>query len=82
MLMVALAIAVAVAISLAVQWQPERASLEPPRCGGLYGECCVDWDDSSGPCIDDDCEAPAPLQDDGLFDDEADFADNRRPSTC
>lgn len=86
MLLVALAFAVAIAISLAVQWQPERAAPEPAQCGGLYTECCLEWDDDWGPCIDDDCDDPEPRdserRDEGLFDAEANFADNRRPATC
>ena len=90
LLVAVLVAAVCIAISLAVQLRPEQASPEPPRCGGLYNGCCVEWDDNWGPCIDDHCRDDArPIDRDverddgrGLFDAEENFADHRLPSNC
>jgi len=86
-LLIALVVAVCIAISLAVQLRPEQAAPEPPQCGGLYTECCVEWDDNWGPCIDDDCVPPDGSDEDlvdnrGLFDAEENFADRRRAPNC
>lgn len=88
-LLIALVIAVCIAISLAVQLDPERASPEPPPCGGLYNECCAGWEDDWGPCNNQDCldQDVAPGSDRfddgrGLFDAEENFADRRRAPTC
>lgn len=87
-LLIALVVAVAIAISMAVQLRPERASPEPPGCGGLYDECCVEWEDNRGPCLNDECPEPVPAASDGsrddrgLFDAEENFANRQRSPNC
>lgn len=85
-LFAALVVAVSIAISLALQLGPEQATPEPPLCGGLYSQCCAEWDDDWGPCRDDDCLDRTRYEDRdearGLFDAEENFADSRLPPNC
>ena len=82
--------ALSIAISLAVQLDDGSASeAEPPGCGGLYAQCCEEWnqDWGRGPCVE-ECDAVHDERDDrfndrdGLFDAEEDLVEPQRRPSC
>ncbi len=80
--------AVSIAISLAVQLDDGSASdAEPPRCGGLYLQCCEEWDQRWSPCVR-ECDVLDDERDDrfddhdGLFDAEEDVVEPQRRPSC
>lgn len=83
-------VAVSIAISLAVQLDDGSASeAEPPHCGGLFAQCCEEWDQDWdwGPCVE-ECDAVDDERDDrfddrdGLFDAEEELVEPQRRPSC